>query len=62
MTTTLTERLEAIEREMQQQDEAWQKTREALARLGDVELAVPRDVLSFIVGPIPAPPAGAVRA
>jgi hypothetical protein len=62
MTTTLTERIEAIEREMQQQDEAWQQTREGLARLGQVELAVPRDALSFIVGPIPPPPAGAVRA
>jgi len=62
MTTTLTERLEAIEHEMQQQDEAWQRTKEALARLEHVELAVPRDVLSFLAGPVPAPPAGAVRA
>jgi hypothetical protein len=61
MTMTLSERLDAIEREILQQDEAWQRTRDALARLGNVELAVPRDVLALLVGPLPAPPAGSVR-
>jgi hypothetical protein len=61
MTNTLTERLEAIEREILQQDETWHRTRDALARLGSVELAVPRDVLSFLVGSFRPPVAGSLR-
>jgi hypothetical protein len=51
MKTALIMKLEEIERETQEQDEAWQRTKEALTRLGPVQLAVPRDVLAHIVGP-----------
>jgi len=64
MTRDRDERLEAIRREMQQQDEAWQRALAVAARLGDVELAVPREVLTQIVGstPEPAAPVLGVRA
>jgi len=57
-------RLEAIRRELRQQDEAWERTRQALARLGDVQLAVPHDVLARIVGTESPtlPPTGGLRA
>jgi hypothetical protein len=61
MTMTLSERLDTIEREILQQDQAWERTKDGLTRLENVQLAVPRDVLSFLVGPIPGPPAGSVR-
>ncbi len=58
------ERLEAIRRELEKQDEAWQRLQTAAARLGDVEIAVPRDVLEQLVGsnPEPAAPITGVRA
>jgi hypothetical protein len=61
MTKTRSERLEAIEREIQRQNEAWQHTREALGRLGNIQLAVPREVLSQI-NPEPAAPLAGLRA
>jgi ferric-dicitrate binding protein FerR (iron transport regulator) len=58
------ERLEAIRRELEKQDEAWQRLQAVAARLGDVEIAVPRDVLEQLVGsnPQPAAPITGVRA
>jgi hypothetical protein len=50
------ERLEAIRRELQQQDQEWRRITEAVARLVDVELAVPHDVLAQIIGSTPEPP------
>jgi hypothetical protein len=57
MTNDRDERLEAIRREMQQQDEAWQRALAVAVHLGDVELAVPREVLAQIVDPTPQPAA-----
>jgi hypothetical protein len=57
MKTTREERLAAVRREMEDQNKAWQRAREALLRLGDVELAVPTRVLAQILGPAPAPAA-----
>lgn len=58
------ERLEAIRRELEKQDEVWQHLQAVAARLGDVEVAVPRDVLEQLVGsnPQPAAPVTGVRA
>jgi len=57
MKTTREERLEAVRREMEEQNKAWQRTREALLRLGSVELAVSSRALAQLVGPEPAPAA-----
>jgi hypothetical protein len=42
------ERLEAIQRDREEQDARWRKAREALAGLGRVELRVPTDFLEVI--------------
>jgi hypothetical protein len=66
MTTPCAERLEAILRQMEHQDGAWQEAWEVLAKLGDdaVAVAVPRDVLTQIAGPTTeqAPPVKGMRA
>jgi hypothetical protein len=64
MTNDRSERLEAIRRELEKQDETWQRAQAAAARLGDVEIAVPREVLEQVVGSThePAAPAMGVRA
>ena len=64
MTNPRDERLEAVLREMEQQDLAWLQAWALLARLGEIELAVPGDVLSQIAGPTrePAAPVPGVRA
>jgi hypothetical protein len=66
MTTNRDERLAVIERELERQDEAWARARDALARLGDVTLAIPAETLEAITSaqapaPTCAPPLG-VRA
>jgi len=64
MTNDREERLEAFRREWEQQEQACRRIAEAVARLGEVEIAVPRDVLAQIVGstPEPAAPVLGVRA
>ena len=64
MTNDRQEQLDAVRRQLEQQDEAWQRALAVAARLGDVELAVPREVLTQIVGstPQPAAPVLGVRA
>ena len=64
MSNPYDDRLEAILREMEQQDVTWQQALEVAARLGNVELAVPRDVLAQIIGSVPEPaaPVQGVRA
>jgi hypothetical protein len=57
MKTPREERLEAFRREMAEQNQAWQRTRAALLRLGSVELAVPSRMMAQLVGPEPAPAA-----
>lgn len=47
---TIRERLEALKREKERQDEAWEQAKQALARLGDVRIAVPRELLDEIDG------------
>jgi hypothetical protein len=60
----LKEKLEALRRELAQQDEAWRQLQNMAARLGDAEIAVPQEVLEQIVGstPEPAAPMVGVRA
>jgi hypothetical protein len=48
MATRIQEQLEAMKRELEAQDEAWQRAKETLARLGDVRIAVPRELLEEI--------------
>jgi len=51
MATSFQERLEALKRQKREQDDQWERAREALARLGDgVRLAVPRELLDDIDG------------
>ncbi|HEX3346039.1 MAG TPA: hypothetical protein VHS09_15755 [Polyangiaceae bacterium] len=58
------ERLEAIRRELEKQEEAWERLQVLASRVGDAEIAVPRAVLEQILGTDkdPAAPPGAVRA
>ena len=51
MTTRNEERLDAIRRELERQNEEWERIKDAVARLGDVEIAVPREVLAQLVEP-----------
>jgi type II secretory pathway component PulJ len=64
MTNDRQEQLDAVRRQLEQQDEAWQRLQAMAARLEDVEIAVPREVLEQIVGstPEPAAPVLGVRA
>ena len=57
-------RLEAIRRELEKQEAEVQRLYATAAKLGDVEIAVPRDVLDRIAGkkPEPAAPVMGVRA
>jgi hypothetical protein len=57
MTNDRSERLEAIRRELEEQDEAWRRLQAVAARLGDLEIEVPREVLDRIVVAIPEPAA-----
>lgn len=51
MATSFQERLETLKRQKREQDEQWERAKEALARLGDgVRLAVPRELLDEIDG------------
>jgi hypothetical protein len=63
MTNERSEQLEAIRRELEKQDEAWKRLQAVAARLGDVEIEVPREVLEKVVGPThePAAPMMGVR-
>lgn len=54
--TNREERLEAIRREIRNQDEAWQKAREALSRAGDVLIAVPAEAFEALTAPLPSAP------
>jgi len=58
------ERPKDLWRELAQQDEAWRQLQRVAARLGDVEFAVPQEVLEQIVGTTPeyAAPVVGVRA
>ena len=64
MTNDREKQLEAVRRELAQQDEAWRQLQGVAARLGDVEIAVPQEVLEQIVGSTtePAAPILGVRA
>ena len=57
------ERLELIKNTIDAQTEAWERAKAWLAALGDVQLAVPRDVLDEIdrATTIPAPAPKGVR-
>ncbi len=44
------QKLEALRRELVTQDEEWQRAKEALTRLGCVEIAVPREFLEAMDG------------
>ncbi len=64
--TNREERLEAIRRELHNQNEAWRRASEALCRAGDILVAVPSEMLEALGAPaptIPAPPgASGIRA
>ncbi len=47
---TIRERLEALRREKDRQDEAWERAKQALARLGDARIGIPRELLDEIDG------------
>ncbi len=47
---TIRERLEALKREKERQDQTWERAKQALARLGDARVAVPRELLDEIDG------------
>jgi hypothetical protein len=51
------ERLEAIRRELQNQNEAWRRASEALSRAGDVLIAVPGEMLEALGATPPTTPA-----
>jgi hypothetical protein len=64
--TNREERLEAIRRELQNQNEAWRRASEALSRAGDIIIAVPGEMLEALGAPPPAtaalPGASGIRA
>jgi hypothetical protein len=64
MTNDREKQLEAIRRELALQEEAWRQLQGVAARLGDVEIAVPQEVLEQFVGSTiePAAPMLGVRA
>jgi hypothetical protein len=65
MKNPVQERLDAIRRELEAQDQTWRRAKESLARLGDLPIPVPREVLEQLeapVAPTAAPPVGGVRA
>lgn len=51
------ERLEAIRRELQNQNETWRRASEALSRAGDILIAVPGEMLEALGAPAPTTPA-----
>jgi hypothetical protein len=53
------ERLEAIRRELQNQNEMWRRASEALSLAGDILIAVPGEMLEALGAPIPTTPAPA---
>ena len=64
MTNNGKDKLEAIRREQETQEEQLQRLYAMAAKLGDVEIALPRDVLEQVIGtnPGPAAPILGVRA
>jgi hypothetical protein len=54
--TNREERLAAIRRELQNQNEAWQRASEALSRAGDILIAVPGEMLEALGAPAPTTP------
>jgi hypothetical protein len=54
--TNREERLEAIRRELQHQNEAWRRASETLSRAGDVLIAVPAEMLDALGAPAPTTP------
>jgi len=52
MTTRWQEQLEAVKQELERQNEAWARTKEALAQLGDVRFAVPAEVIEQLQAPV----------
>jgi hypothetical protein len=64
MTNDCREKVEAIRREKETQEEELQRLDAMAAKLGDVQIAVPRDVLDQVIGtnPGPAAPILGVRA
>lgn len=57
MATSFQERLEALKRQKCEQDDQWERAREALTRLGDgVRLLVPRELLDDLDGVTVTPP------
>jgi hypothetical protein len=63
--TSHNEQLAHIELELERQNQAWERTKQALLALGDVQIAIPVETLEAMsASPIPQPPApvGSVRA
>jgi hypothetical protein len=54
MTSGNDEQLEAIRQELERQNREWERIKEQLAALGDVELQVPHHVLEQVVDSTPA--------
>ena len=48
MTTRNEERLDAIRRELERQNEEWERIKAQLTQLGDVELRIPLDALELL--------------
>jgi hypothetical protein len=64
MTNDRKDKLEAIRREQETQEDQLRRLYAMAAKLGDVEIAVPRDLLDQVIGtnPEPATPVMGVRA
>jgi hypothetical protein len=64
MTNGRNEKLEAIQRQLTMEEEELERLYAMAAKLGDVQLAVPRDLLDQVIGtnPGPAAPPMGVRA
>lgn len=62
--TTRQQQLERIEQELARQNAAWERTKQALATLGNVHLAVPQSVLEQLEAPAlsTVPPVVGIRA
>ncbi len=51
------ERLEAVRRELEAQNEKWRRASEALSEAGEILVAVPADLFEALTAPLPAAPA-----
>ncbi|HTQ42072.1 MAG TPA: hypothetical protein VMI75_04885 [Polyangiaceae bacterium] len=63
--TSRNEQLAQIECELERQNQAWDRAKQALLALGDVQIAIPIDTLETIgasTNPHHPAPAGSVRA